>query len=146
MILRSLDEALDEIESLLGEDTEKWRWGKIHTITFSHALSSIPGLSQVLDRGPLERGGDGTTVNNTGFDSVAGFEQFSAVSYRQIIDLGDFSRSVSTHTLGQSGHPFVKHYDDFVPLWHKGKYHIMMFDQSDIKQNEESRLILSPVF
>lgn len=145
MIPRSLDEALDEIESLLGEDTEKWRWGKIHTVTFSHALSSIPGLSQVLDRGPLERGGDRTTVNNTGFDSVAGFEQFWGASYRQIINLDDFSRSVSTHTLGQSGHPFTKHYDDFIPLWHNVKYHPMLFDRSDIEQNEESRLILSPV-
>lgn len=143
MILLSLDEALDEIESLHGNDIENWRWGKAHTVTFSHALSAIPGMSAIFNRGPLERGGDGTTINNTGFDAVSGFEQFTVASYRQIIDLGDFSKSVSTHTLGQSGHPFGRHYDDFLPLWHKVNYHPMLFSRSDIERNEESRLILS---
>jgi len=144
MILRSLDEALDEIESQLGEEMEDWRWGKMHNVTFSHVLSAVPGLGQLFDRGPLESGGDGTTVNNTGFDAVEGYGQSWCVSYRHIIDLADFSRSVSVHTLGQSGHPLSKHYDDLVPLWHNVRYHPMLFDRKDIEENEESRLVLTP--
>ena len=42
------------------------------------------------------------------------------------------------------GHPFGKHYDDFLPLWDKVEYHPMLFKKKDIEQNEESRLILIP--
>jgi len=38
-------------------------------------------------------------------------------SYRQVVDLGDFIRSLSMHTTGQSGHPYHPHYGDTIDSW-----------------------------
>lgn len=94
--------------------------------------------------GPLPTGGGGYTVNQGGFNRNVGFAQRTVVSYRQIIDLGDLSKSVSIHTTGQSGQAFSKHYTDFVELWQKGRYHPMLFYQDDIERDEEARARQSP--
>ena len=40
---------------------------KLHAIRFRHPLDqAAPGAANVFDQGPLERPGDGTTVNATG--------------------------------------------------------------------------------
>jgi penicillin amidase len=144
IILKSLDDALTEIKRRLGENLENWRWGKFHTLSFSHALSSIHGMSEIFDRGPFEMGGDRTTVNLTWFDSSIGYKQSRGVSYRQIIDLDEFSKSLSVHTLGQSGHPFNTHYDDMIQLWINLEYHPMLWGKNEVIQNMESKLILYP--
>jgi penicillin amidase len=144
IVLKSLEDALNEIKLRFGEDTEDWRWGKVHTVTFSHALSSIPGMSKIFNRGPFERGGDRTTVNMTWYNPTIGFEQISGVSYRQIIDLEDFSKSLSINTLGQSGHPFNKHYDDMVQLWIDTVYHQMLWSEDDVNENMKSKLTILP--
>ena len=38
-------------------------------------------------------------------------------SYRQVVDLGDFIRSLSMHTTGQSGHPYHPRYGDMIGSW-----------------------------
>jgi penicillin amidase len=67
-----------------------------------------------------------------------------AVSYRQIIDLGDFNRSLMAHTTGQSGSPFSKHYDDMIKPWLKGQLHPMLFDREEIERRTETALRLIP--
>jgi penicillin amidase len=140
----SLEQALEEISSKLGADVSQWRWGRFHTATFAHILGARQPLDKFLNFGPIETGGDGNTVNQGGFNRNIGFNQLGVPSYRQIVDLGDFSKSVSMHTTGQSGQPSSKHYSDFVELWRKTKYHPMLFKREDIEKEEESRLILTP--
>jgi len=65
-------------------------------------------------------------------------------SYRQIIDLSDFGKSVSVLTSGQGGHFLGRHYGDQIPLWLGGKYHPMLFGRGEIEANGESVLILKP--
>jgi penicillin amidase len=43
-------------------------------------------------------------------------------SYRQILDLSDFSKSLYVNTTGQSGNVFSSHYRDFLPMWRDGRY------------------------
>jgi penicillin amidase len=43
-------------------------------------------------------------------------------SYRQVLDLSDFSRSFYVHTTGQSGNVFDRRYRDLLPLWRDGQY------------------------
>jgi penicillin amidase len=107
-------------------------------------LGTKPPLDRLLNVGPLETGGDGNTVNAGGFNRNIGFSQLGLPSYRQIVDLGDFSKSVSMHTTGQSGQPLSKHYSDFVELWRKIEYHPMLFRREDVEKEEESRLTLVP--
>jgi penicillin amidase len=89
---------------------------------------------------------DGTvaTVNNTGYalDSPYGVE--TVPSQRQIVDLGNLTRSVSMHTTGQSGHPFHPHYDDMIDPWRNIEYHPMLWERADVEADAEGVLVLMP--
>jgi len=60
------------------------------------------------------------------------------------VDLSDLDNSLSTHTTGQSGLPFNKHYDDMIALWQGVKYHPLLWAREMVEQNKESLLILEP--
>ena len=142
LALRSLDEAVAFLRERLGGDERGWQWGKLHTATFAHQLGGVKPLDLILNKGPFSNGGDGFTVNNTGYDSQ--YRQRTVPSYRQIIDLSDWHRCVSVHTTGQSGHPGSPHYADFIPLWLAVDYHPMLYERAAVEANKEGVLVLTP--
>jgi len=95
---QALGAALEELTKNLGPDMDRWTWGRVHHAHFRHPLNATE-----LDRGPVSRPGDATTVNNT--SPGAGFRQTSGASYRHILDLSDWDKSVATNTPGESGDP-----------------------------------------
>jgi penicillin amidase len=144
MVRMSLQQAIEELTNLLGDDMSSWRWGRLHAAVFRHPLAVLPPLDQILNAGPVEVGGDEYTVNQQAFDYSAGFEPVVIPSYRQIIDLGDLSRSVSMHSTGQSGQPASEHYKDFVESWAAVEYHPMLFERDTIEKEAVEVLRLAP--
>ena len=137
----SLDEAFEELTSKLGTDFADWRWGDLHRISFRHPLSNSPERRSVLDLGSIRRGGDGFTPNAT---RGPGYSQSSGASYRHILDLADWDRSVFTSTPGQSGQPGSPHYGDLLPMWAEGRYAPLVFSRSAVEENTAHRLLLEP--
>lgn len=137
----SLDEAFAELASSLGGDPAGWSWGDLHQISFRHPLSNTPARKAVLDLGPVRRGGDGNTPNAT---RGPGYSQSSGASYRHILDLADWDRSVFTSTPGQSGQPGSPHYDDLLPTWAEGRYVPLVYSRSAVEENTAHRLLLEP--
>ena len=128
----------------LGDDPTSWRWGRLHTITFRHALGRGSRLlARYFDRGPFAVPGHTSTVNKMEFDE-ADFEVRDGPSMRQITDLGDLERSLAVLPMGQSGIPASPHYDDMLPLWLSGGYHPFTMDRANIEKNVEGRLVLEP--
>ena len=138
-----LKEAHDVLTRRLGSDRSRWTWGRLHTMRFVHPLGRVWALSWIFNAGAPPTGGDLFTVNNGGFAEDT-FSQVIVASYRQIIDVGDWDRSVAIHTTGQSGLPFHRHYKDFVALWATGGYHPMLFSRPRIEQAAEGTLTLAP--
>ena len=82
------------------------------------------------------------TVNNTA--AGANLRQTSGASYRQILDVSNWDRSVAINVPGQSGEPGSPHYDDLLPLWAEGKYHPLAFSRPYVEKVTRHRLILRP--
>jgi penicillin amidase len=141
ILLRSLNEAVAESRKMLGEEMASWRWGSLHTIRFRHPLASNDERRKLFDLGPVERGGDGNTVNAT---SGAGFTQTSGASYREIFDLADWDRSVATSVPGQSGQATSPHYADLLPLWAEGKYFPLVYSREAVEKHTKYKLVLEP--
>jgi len=139
---RVLDEALQaavsRLSQLEGPDSGKWTWGQLHTIQFRHSLSPV-----VKDLGPLQRAGDGETVGATGYYGSS-FEQIVGASYREILDLDDWDKSVAINTPGQSGEPGSSHYSDLMALWNEGKYFPLRYSEEAVKREITDRLELQP--
>ncbi len=141
-MLKSLEEAVAETKKLLGADASKWRWGTLHVAPFTHSLSTNPAWRSLFDLRSVERGGDGNTVNNT---SGSKFRQNHGASFREILDVSDWDKSVATSVPGQSGQPGSRHYDDLLPLWAEGRYFPLLYSKPRVEAMAKERLVLEPV-
>ncbi len=137
----ALDEAYAELAATLGADPAGWRWGDLHQIGFRHPLSNSAARKSVFDLEAVERGGDGFTPNAT---RGPGYSQASGASYRHILDLADWDRSVFTSAPGQSGQPGSPHYSDLLPMWAAGEYAPLLFSREAVESNTSHRLLLQP--
>ncbi len=143
VVAQALREARDLLTRRLGPDRSNWTWGRLHAMRFVHPLGRIGALSWFFNAVAPPTGGDLFTVNNGGFSPQA-FSQIIVASYRQIIDLSDWDRSIAINTTGQSGLPLHRHYRDFVSRWATGGYHPMLFSRPRIQQEAEGTLALTP--
>ncbi|HSP13642.1 MAG TPA: penicillin acylase family protein [Thermoanaerobaculia bacterium] len=142
LLLGTLHQAFDEARAVMGDDPSRWRWGAIHVVHFRHGLDKR-GDEAKFDRGPIERPGDGDTIDVTAARPPS-FEQVHGASFREIVDLGDWDRSLAINVPGQSGSPGSAHYDDLVPLWARGDYFPLLFSRAQIEGNAGDTLILQP--
>ncbi|MEJ2737642.1 MAG: penicillin acylase family protein, partial [Anaerolineae bacterium] len=143
VLTRSLQRAVAWLRGQLGPDVEDWQWGKIHRVTFAHSLSLQKPFDQVFDRGPFPIGGDTDTPCQTAISPDDPYDNKAwAPSFRQIVDLGDLSRSVAVNPPGQSGHLASPHYDDLIEPWLNGDYYPLLWTREQVEQEAQSRLVL----
>ncbi|HXJ64453.1 MAG TPA: penicillin acylase family protein, partial [Actinomycetota bacterium] len=144
-VLRStLEQALDELTTTLGEDMAEWRWGALHRIRFAHPLAILPGTESIFVGAELEWGGDEQTISQGMFEPGAGYGTVVVSSWRQIIDLADVDRSVATNTIGQSGNPASPHYRDQVDDWSTWRGHPLPLSRDELDRVAESTITLVP--
>lgn len=137
--------AVEELREKLGDDLSRWQYGKIHTMTYNHALGSVRPLDKVFNRGPFPVGGDIDTVNMGATPPNQPEVVITVPSFRQIVNLADPAASLSAHAPGQSGQPADKHYDDFIKPWRNVEHHPMLFERSLIEANSEGKMQMLPV-
>ena len=143
LVRRSFASAIQRVKKLLGDDPAAWRWGKLHTASFTHPLASLgPAYAEAFNFGPVERTGDGHTPNNTRHDD--NFQQVHGASYRQVFDLADWDRGLATNVPGQSGQLGSPHYSDLLPLWADGRYFPLAYSRDKVDEVTEHRLALRP--
>jgi penicillin amidase len=147
IMLQAVEAAVVELTEILGEDMDGWRWGDLHTLTFENSSLGQCGIGPVeaiFNRGPVPVDGSSGTVNATGYSFGNPYTAGGGVSQRLIVDLGDWTNSLSMHTTGQSGHPYHRHYDDMIDPWRNIEYHPLLWVRSDVEASAEGTLILTP--
>ena len=144
-LLLALEKAIAELRAALGEDMNRWQWGRLHQATFAHPLGQVKPLNLIFNRGPFPIGGDTDTVHQAAFIPNEPYAVKSwCASYRQIVDVSDWGRSLAIHTNGQSGQPGSRHYADMIPLWRNGEYHPMLWERAQVEAAAEDTLVLVP--
>ena len=155
-LLSSLERAIDRTEALLGTRWSRWEWGKLHVARFEHPIA--PAVSKALARrlrvGPVPVGGGDEVVGDTGFggapppkgveETRAWFEVASGASFRQVIDVGDWDRSLVINNPGQSGDPSSPHYRDLIGRWADGRAVPLLFSRDRVEAATERRILLVP--
>lgn len=147
IIRQALGEGLKELEKLQGKDPAKWNWGELHTITFANKTlgeSGVAPIEALFNRGPYPTAGGQSIVNATGWDTTKGYQVDWLPSMRMIVDLSNWSDSLSIHTTGQSGHAYHPHYADMVDLWRNIQYQPMRWELDEIRKSAEGTLHLIP--
>lgn len=132
----ALQSVIRQLEGGLGPKYEDWHWGRLHQLSLRHPLNR-----KEWNAGPIERPGDAYTVNAA---SGLNFRQTDGASWREIIDVGDWDRSVMTNIPGESGNPDSRHYRDLIDDWAAGRYHPLPFSRKAVEAAAEERLRLIP--
>jgi len=144
ILRRAFAETVDYLGNRFGDAPDQWTWGRLHLAVFSHPLGSVKPLDRVFNKGPAAARGSGFTPDASHFDYNEPFNVTSLASYRQIIDVGDWDRSRSIHTTGQSGLPFHKHFGDMIDTWQAVEYHPMLWSEQAVRDNAVDVLTLRP--
>ena len=144
LLFSTLQDARTRLVALQGTDMRGWSWGHLHHVRFLHPLDKLSGGAELLDRGPVERPGDGDVLQATWFGNDS-FDQLDGASYRQVVDLADWDNSRAINVPGQSGQPRSKHYDDLLPLWSEGRYFPLVYSKEAVDRNTTDTLQLVPM-
>lgn len=123
---RRLKAAVDSLAKSQGSDPAQWRWGRMHTRSFSHPFVAAFNLPTV------ERSGGAGTVAADG------------ASYREIFDVADWDRSLVINTPGQSGQPGSPFYGNLLQDWADNKYFTLAFSKAAVEKAAAHRLRLEP--
>lgn len=141
----SLAAAYDYLKGRLGEDMDQWQWGNLHQVTFHHPIGAKKPFNKLFNQGPFPIPGDTDTLFQTAclaHDPLG--DSITAPSYRQIIDMGNFSNSLSVMPAGQSGNILSDNYTDQAEMWLEGKYHPMYWTREEVELNKKHLLELIP--
>ena len=144
ILARSLGRALAELKQRLGEDVAKWRWDRIHTLTFEHALGKKKPLDRLFNLGPYPVPGNHLTVNKKQYDYVKPYHANHGVSMRMIVDFSNPAGALHVLPTGESGHRKSLHHQDQVPLYLEGRYHPAWTDRGELEANRTATLVLKP--
>jgi penicillin amidase len=98
-------------------------------------------MASLLNVGPISRDGYGLTPLSTG---GKGFSQTVGATFREVIDVSDWDRSVATSAPGQSGQPGSPHFSDLAKLWGDEHYFPLPYSDSAVSANAEATLLLIP--
>ena len=135
MALSAMVKAMEHGARLFGSaDIATWRWGRIHTVTFTNAFGNL------LDIGPVGiEGGVGTvnvadpyvlkTVHGANLRMVVAFDASGAPAADVIIPGG------------QSGVPGSPHFGDQVQDWVDGRYRRLRFRRAEVDADAESTTV-----
>lgn len=139
---------LQELAERLGPDARTWQWGRLHAIHFGHPIGlAVPFLDRLLglSRGPYPVGGDADTIAQSGIDP---WQLYSAatytVSYRQVIDVGQWDASGFILPTGQSGQPGSVHYDDHLAAWRSGDLAPLLYSRAAVERDVKQKVELKP--
>jgi penicillin amidase len=145
VLLASLETALADVESRLGPDMAKWRWGQLHTAVFEHPLAARVDdtARRRLTVGPWPLGGSSFTPMAASY-RAADYQLTSGASFRMVVDVGNWDESIAINTPGQSGDPSSPHYRDLAPLWAEGRYFPLAYSRKSVERHVRTRVELMP--
>jgi len=121
--LRRTLAVMSELES----DRSQWRWGRLNIATFGHPLLTV------YDQISVEKSGGAGTVYSNG------------ATFREIFDMADWEKGISTTSPGQSGQPGSLHYGDLIESWAGGDYFPLAYARTAVEEVAVHRLVLKPL-
>lgn len=143
-LVEKLSAAVNKLKDRFGDNPENWIYGQngYHHVQIRHILSNVvnDSLRNILDHGPVPRGGNGHTPGMTGGSD----NQISGASFRMAVDLADWDKSMFTNTPGQSGDPFSPFYRNLFDDWAADRHFNLPFTSSAIEKITIERVRLEP--
>jgi penicillin amidase len=142
--LGALQSAVASLSRQLGVDPSGWTYGQTgyKHVLLRHPLGDVvaDSLRRVFEVGPAVRGGNWSTVNQTGGGNL----QTSGASFRIITDTRDWDTAVGMNSPGQSGNPRSPYYRNLFDLWATDQFFPLAYTRPRVEAVTAERLGLTP--
>jgi penicillin amidase len=140
----SLRETWLRLSFELGANREKWRWGRLHRLSFRPFGDSRNG-SNFVGLSDLPYGGSGNTVNTAELTRPDDFGVRVASIFRMVVDAGSLDQALTAIAPGQSEHPRHPHFNDSLDDWLVGRSALLVTDRLLVRESGARRLVLEPL-
>lgn len=138
----AFNNAINYLEEQLGDDINNWQYGqeKFKNTYIKHVLGDLvnPETKEILNLGPLPRGGNAYTVGSTGANN----RQSSGASFRMIVNTGDWDAAIATNGPGQSGDPENPFYNNLFEPWAKDEFFPVYYSRKKIEALVVNKVVL----
>lgn len=143
IIHSTLAATIDELTALFGDDRADWRWGRLHRAELVNGFlegQDVPTEWQRL--GPAPKRGSGESVGLGASD--ASFRLTMGSTFRVVVDVGDWDRTVGMNAPGQSGDPRSPHYADLFQPWLDAEAFPLPYSAEAVAAAAVRRIVLVP--
>jgi penicillin G amidase len=144
-VRKSFRDAALSLVDKMGDDPEKWQWGKIHQLTLAHPLGGVKALDLIfgLNRGPFPTGGSSHTVSPYQYKYSKPFNVYHGASHRHIYSLADWNDSVTVIPTGTCGVPASPYYCDQTQRYLANRYHHDFVDKELVEKSARHVMTLT---
>jgi penicillin amidase len=144
IVRKSFMETVVALSERMGDNPEKWEWGKVHTLTLEHPLGSVKILNIFFrfNRGPYAVGGSSNTVCPYGYSRRNAFAVTAGASHRHIYSLADWDESLTVIPTGTSGIPASPYYCDQSEMYVENRYHSDFVSKDPVVENARYTMLI----
>lgn len=130
-----------------GGEVSNWKWGNVHTLTFTHPFGYVPGLGRFINIGPFPTSGAYHTINNMiCMGGKRNFKIIAGPSTRRVVDFGEDAgpRAWLVLPTGNSGNWKSPYYADQAEMFIRGDTREALHTPGQIASGARHRLRLLP--
>jgi penicillin G amidase len=144
LFLLAAQKASAWLKSEMGNSTDKWQWGEIHTIEHVSPIRREGFGKGLVGSGKIPVSGSSETLlrNYYGFNKP--FDVIVSDSMRMVADLSDPDKVLGVLPGGVSGRLFHPHTKDQIEPFISGKKVYWWFSDAAIQDHTQSTLVLKP--
>lgn len=143
----TLAKAAEELEARLGSDRQGWAWGNLHKAQAVHPLADLlqeKGIdARQVRTERLPATGSGETVGLASYGDD--FTQIAGSTFRVVIDVGDWDKSIAANSPGQSGDITSTDAQEHFRLWASNETFPLIYSDELIAQHVRHVFTLSPI-
>lgn len=126
------------LENQLGANVASWKWERVISVEYKHAVGEVALLRKYFNVGPFVTSGGDQVINNQIYDidSTGYYKVKAGPSTRRIIDFSNVENSSAVIPTGQSGRVFSKHYKDQRKRYLNGTFFKMKINKEEIEKSK----------
>jgi len=136
--------ATEYLNTHLGDDPDKWLWGKLHRQEFLSPIRRSGAGKEWLGGGSHPAPGSGETLYRGIYEFNAPYKITISASLRMVVDLADPDKILAVLPGGVAGRQFDPHTTDQIESFMSGAKVYWWFSDKAIKEHTQHTLTLNP--
>ncbi|NNG10891.1 MAG: penicillin acylase family protein, partial [Arenibacter sp.] len=143
-LIGTFESAVEQLQAQYGPDMNSWKYGQANYkhVQIKHPLGEVVNttLNAKLNTVLKPRGGNQHTPGSTGSNK----RQTSGATFRIIVDVNDWDKTVGSNPPGQSGNPESPFYKNLYDQWANDAYFPVYFSKAKIDSVQREKVFLVP--